>query len=76
MPDSFATPWTVAHQASLTMGFLRQEYRSGLPVPSPGDHRDPGIKPTSALAGGFLTSELPGKPYKGLIDIDYKCPTL
>ena len=75
MPDSFATLWTVAHQASLTMVFLRQEYRSGLPVPSPGDRRDPGIKSTSALAGGFFTSELPGKPYKGLT-FDYKCPTL
>ena len=65
-----ATLWTVAHQASLTMGFVRQEYRSGLPVPSPEDCRDPGIKSTSpALAGGFFTSELPGKPCKGLASI-------
>jgi len=42
---------------------LRQEYRSGLPFPSPGDFPDPGIKPVSpALAGGFFTTELPGKP--------------
>ena len=38
----FATPWTVAHQASLPMGFSRQEYWSGLPFPSPGDLPDPG----------------------------------
>jgi len=40
-------PWTVAHQASLTMGFFREEYWSGLPFPSPGDLPDPGIKPRS-----------------------------
>ena len=39
----FATPWTVAHQVSLSMGFPRQEYRSGLPCPPPGDLPDPGI---------------------------------
>ena len=39
-------PWTVAHQASPSMGFSRQEYWSGLPFPSPGDLPDPGIKPT------------------------------
>ena len=43
----FATPWTVAHQGLLSMGFLRQEYWSGLPFPSPGDLPDPGIKPRS-----------------------------
>ena len=36
----FATPWTVAHQAPLSMGFSRQEYWSGLPLPSPGDIPD------------------------------------
>ena len=40
----FANPWTVAHQAPLLMGFSRQEYRSGLPFPSPGDLPDPGIE--------------------------------
>ena len=40
-------PWTVAHQASSSMGFSRQEYRSGLPFPSPGDLSDPGIEPRS-----------------------------
>ena len=54
----FATPWTVAHQASLSMGFSRQEYWSGLPFSPPGDLSDPGIKPMSpvmpALAGEFF----------------------
>ena len=56
----FETPWTVAHQAPLSMGFSRQEYCSGLPFPPPGDLLDPGIKPVShrspALAGGFFTT--------------------
>ena len=43
----FATPWTVAHQAPLSMGFSRQEYWSGLPFPSPGDLPHPGIEPES-----------------------------
>ena len=51
------TPWTVVHQAPLSMEFSRQEYWSGLPWPPPGDLPDPGIKPVSlmspALAGGF-----------------------
>ena len=49
-----ATPWTVVHQAPLSMGFSRQEYWNGLPWPSPGDLTQPGIKPTSLTrAGGF-----------------------
>ena len=56
----FATPWTVAHQAPLSMGFSRQEYWSGLPFPSPGDLLDPGIEPRSpALQADALTAELP-----------------
>ena len=43
----FVTPWTVAHQAPLSMGFSRQEYWSGLPFPSPRDLPDPGIEPRS-----------------------------
>ena len=43
----FVTPWTVACQAPLSMGFLGQEYLSGLPLLSPGDLPDPGIEPTS-----------------------------
>ena len=59
----FATPWTVAYQAPLSMGFSRQEYWSGLPFPSPGDLSDPGIKPGSpAFQADSLPSELPGKP--------------
>ena len=62
MSDS-ATPWTVACQASLSMGFLRQEYWSGLPFPSPGDLPDPGIEPRSpTLQVDSLLSEPPGKP--------------
>ena len=60
---SFATPWTIAQQTPLSMGFSRQEYWSGLPFPSPGDLSILGIKPMSpALAGGFFTTEPPGKP--------------
>ena len=59
----FATPWTVAYQASPSMGFSRQEYWSGVPQPSPGDLPDPGIEPWSpALEADALTSEPPGKP--------------
>ena len=43
----FATPWTVAHQAALSMRFPRKEYRNGLPFPSPGDLPSPGFKPVS-----------------------------
>ena len=45
----FATPWTLVHQAPLSMGFSRQEYWSWLPFPSPGYVPDPGIKPRSTL---------------------------
>ena len=52
----FVTPWTVAHQAPLSMGLLRQEYKSGLPFPPPGDLPNPGIGPLSpALAGRFFS---------------------
>ena len=62
MSDSFVTPWTVACQAPLSMGFPRQEYWSGLPFPSPGDPPDSGIELVSpALASGFFTTESPGK---------------
>ena len=73
----FSTPWTVTCQASLSMGFPRQEYWSRLPFPPPGDLLHPGIKPKSvppALAGGFFNTEpcfmlvglkcrLPGCPF-------------
>ena len=62
MSDS-ATPWTVAFQASPSMGFSRQEYWSGLPFPSPGDLPDTGIDTQSpALQADALPSEPPGKP--------------
>ena len=65
----FVTPWTVAHQAPLSMGFSRQEYWSGLPFPSPGDLPDPGIEPRSpALQVVALTSEPPGKPIYIILD--------
>ena len=60
----FVTLWPVDHQAPLSMEFSRQEDYSGLPFSTPGDLPNPGIKPTSpALAGGFLTAQLPAKPF-------------
>ena len=63
----FAILWTVTCQVLLSMGFSRQEYWSGLLSPPPGDLPDPGIEPAApaAPAGGFFTTEPPGKP---------KCP--
>ena len=67
--DSFATPWTIAHQASQSIGFPRQENYSGLPFPSP-DRPSPGTELTSpALTGRFFTTEPPGKPIFGFIYI-------
>ena len=62
------TPWTVARQAPLSMGFLRQEYWSGPPFPPAGDLSDPGMEPeflasaSPALAGGFFNTVPRGKP--------------
>ena len=57
------TPWPVAHQAALSMGFPRQEYWNGLPFPSPGYLSNPGIKPVSPRwQADSLPSEPPGKP--------------
>ena len=65
---SDSLPWTVAHQAPLSMGFFRQEYWSGLPCPSPRDLSDPGIIPVSpwgsSITGRFFTTESPGKPLR------------
>ena len=62
----FVTPWTAVCQVPLSMGFSRQEHWSELPFHSPGHLPDPGIEPVSpaspALAGGFFTTEPPGKP--------------
>ena len=72
----FATRWTVAHQAPLSMGFLRQEYWNGLPFPSPGDLPDPGIKPASpALAGRFFITEPPEKPILNIAVCIYRFQT-
>ena len=56
----YATLWTIARQAPLSMGWSRQEFRSGLPCPPPGDLLSPGIQPgdqtyVSCIAGGFFT---------------------
>ena len=68
-------PWNVALQVLLSMGFLRQEYLSGLPFPPPGDLPDPGIKPVSpALAGEFFTT---GKLYHlgnlAIVIVNFMC---
>ena len=61
----FVTPWTIAHQVPLSMGFSRQEYWSQLPFLSPGYLPNPGIEPMSlaspALAGSFFTTALPDR---------------
>ena len=63
MFDSFVKPWTIAHQAPLSVGFPRQEQWSGLSFPSPRDLPHPETEPVSpALAGGFFTAEPPEKP--------------
>ena len=62
----YATPWTVAHQAPLSMGFSRQEYWSGLPCPPPGDLPNPGTGPSVLCLlhwqAGSLPLAPPGKP--------------
>ena len=76
----FPTPWTIACQAPLSMGFSRQEYWSGLPFPTSGDLPHPGIEPASLasppLAGGFFSIVPQGKPKLGKIRSDQSCPTL
>ena len=69
----FVTPWTVAYQALLSMGFSRQEYWSGLPFPSPGDLPDPGIEPRSpTLQADALPSEAPGRPRGNILQLKKK----
>ena len=68
MSNSFATPWTIACQAPLSVGFPRQQYRSGLPFPSPGDLPDPVTKPTSpALQVDSLPLSHQGSPVLSLV---------
>ena len=70
--SDIATPWTVARQASLSMGFFRQEYWRGLPFPFPGDLPDPGIEPLSpAWQADSLPHEPSGKPNIYTIDTMY-----
>ena len=68
----YATLWTVAHQAPLSMGFSRQEHWCRLPCPPPGDLPDPGIKPLSPASPALQADSLPlnhqGSPWFPLID--------
>ena len=61
MSDSFVTPWTIAHQAPLFVGFSKQGCWGGLPFPSPGDLPDPGIESVFSCL-----SPSPGKPHFGI----------
>ena len=75
----FATPWTVACQAPLSIGFSRQEYWSGLPCPPPGDLPDPRDRTcVSCTAGGFFTTEPSRKPEspRRLVKTDCRTPSL
>ena len=57
---------TASHQAPLSTGFSKEEHWNASPFPSPGHLPDPEVEPwSSALAGGFFTTEPPGKPYIG-----------
>ena len=68
LSDSLQLPWTITHQAPLSMGFSRQEYWSGLPCPSPGAFLTQGSNPHllrlqgDYITGRFFTVEPPGKP--------------
>ena len=70
----FVTLWTVTCQAPLSLEFSRQEYWSGLPLPSPGDLPNPRIQPVPpALQADSLTTEPPGKPEKMLLVLKLIC---
>ena len=79
MSDSVA-PWTVAHQAPLSMGFPRQGYWSELPFPPPGDLTDIGSEPASlgspALAGRFFTTDSGAKSHISWVAGEFGCSTL
>ena len=72
----FMTHWTIAHHAPLSTGFSRQEYWSGLPLPSPGDLPNLGIKPASPVFPALQVDSLPAessvslRTYKGSIEIE------
>ena len=65
----FATPWTVALQAPLSMGFSRQEYWSRLPFPSPGYLPELGIVPMSPVSPALQADSLPSEP-SGNVNLD------
>ena len=68
MSDSFATSWTIPNQASLFMGFPRQErWSGGLPFPSPGDLSDPGIEPAYSVSSALQANSLPSAAHTILI---------
>ena len=71
MSDSFVTPWPLAYQAPLSMGFPGKNTGSGLPFPPLGGLLNPRFEPMSlvspALAGGFLTTAPPWNPQVGII---------
>ena len=71
----FVTPWTVACQTPLSMGFSRQEYWSGLPFPAPGDLNDPGIKPASlkspTFSGEFFATDVTWEAQKYIMLSNY-----
>ena len=67
------TVWTVAHQPPLSVGFSRQEYRSGLPSPSPGDLAGSGTEPTSHAAPALQEDSLP-LSHCGSPRINFLCP--
>ena len=68
----FVTPWSVAHRAPLSLGFPRLEYWSGLPLSSPGDLPDPGIKPRSPM---LQAESLPSEPASRLCQWERKDPS-
>ena len=73
MFDSSVSPWTVALQAPLSMGFAGQEYWSGLPFPFPGDLPGPGMEPIASFSDRrFFTTEPPGKLFTKCANDIYK----
>ena len=69
-------PWTVVHQAPLSMGFSRQEHWSELPCPSPGDLPHPGIKPESPVAPAVQVDSLPLSHQGSPLEPPYKWPQM
>ena len=69
MSNFFATPWTVVHQAPLSMGFPRQKYWSGLPFPPPGELPNPGIEPMSPASPALQVSSFTTKPASFLLQM-------